>query len=542
MLDKININIIKISQDLTPWILRQTNRLQYLWSKNKPLQDQLEKWDRFIVDSTADAKFNSQTLSFQGYVSKKMSDFYKIYPLQSSVNGVSGYTYNSSLLGFTASGSTNVRTDIKINDVLSRGFVDATKIRLSCYLQPTLNNRTPYVALFDGSDFVSDFIGLDGGYNDVVLTFNDNSPSGSTYVSFIIQSGQSYIVSDLGIYYEKVSDALISLNPRELNEFIIYNDAYIINQPFTTEYPLFMDDDNGYYDLSVSGVTNFTSVYTGFTDHVFNFSGVTGAGTSSVMFKLGVLYDDVPDLFMTYGDLRLTGNTDVRFQIGYLSGSNYVMLEQQKIYTYLPSDIINFDNKGVNISYDSYNIPMPFTTAFDTSTSILESNSNGVDLITFYMYFTGVENNFVSINTSGWSGNYDWYAYDSEDNLLSTYNSGSGNWDFYLGSSPEFYIVLNVGWGGDFYGVIRPFYMSPYSGVNKEVVVRLVFDSSVSFGFDFMIGSTTGILYNDRENEVDGGVVIYIDDKDYLTSLIKYIDKVISFKKPVGVSYRIESF
>jgi len=129
--------------------------------------------------------------------------------------------------------------------------------------------------------------------------------------------------------------------------------------------------------------------------------------------------------FIPYGNLEITGNTSVSFQVGYFVGSVFTELDSQSIFTYFENDIINLSG---------------YTTAHNLS-------------------------------------------------------------------------------------------------------FKITFNSSVDFSIDLMCGNKTGIVYNGLPDASAGGIVIiYIDDKDYADAQIKYINNVITYKKPVGVQYTLESF
>jgi hypothetical protein len=600
-MNKIPIHPIKLLQDITPWFLRQTNRLQMIWTKNKPIMDDLEKWDRYIEESVEEVKYNSQVLSFEAYISKKIGDFYLLYPIQSTYSGVTGVLTNTGFTGFQISGSTSSRVDIKLSDVLGRGFVETTSIRLRCYVQPLTNDKIPYVQLYDSGSgvvvlndwfvpnmgeltamydnlkmyslggfntfgafygtsnetsatsyqikrfsdgvngttgksgtryirlarkftsseysvrdigpsggyifyvsgttcyeaaptdvlggmpaapieiaysnitgatngstntgigagqqcttaiisqvghtgsaakvatdfeivigaaggFVSDPVGLSGGWNDIKLVLSDTSSVDTTYLSFVLESGQSYLVKDMGIYYEKSADAVVGVSPKSFGDFYIYDDDYITNQPDTYEYPFFMSDtQDGWYNVSFSASTNMT-ITTGFTDKVVSVNGTCGVGGGNIIFSTDNDITGSYDSFLVYSNLSIVGNTGVECQLGYFDGSTWVIIDRSMLRTYYSSEVLEFSNSGI------------------TGTGTLK--------------------------------------------------------------------------------------------------IKLIFDSNVDFVIDFMVGNKTGIFYNELVNEEDSGgaIVIYIDDKDFGDAQLKYINYAVNIKKPVGIQYSIDSF
>jgi hypothetical protein len=79
--------------------------------------------------------------------------------------------------------------------------------------------------------------------------------------------------------------------------------------------------------------------------------------------------------------------------------------------------------------------------------------------------------------------------------------------------------------------------------VSYNLSFKIIFGSSVDFSMSFMVGNKTGILYDVLPTESGlNSIVIYIDDKDYSDQQLKYINSVINYKRPVGVSYIIQPY
>jgi hypothetical protein len=168
------INTIKLSQDLLPPLYRKVNRLDWAFLKNILNNNKLEYFYRKYDSGVEDANYNNQVMSFEGYLNKKMTDFYDLNPLN-VWTGVtwttvapcyivdSGYTY-------VEISGTSQFVDLKTNYVqTSTQLLTGVKFKIACNVKSWDMNIAPYIYLSGSTGQISDNFGLSMGYNEVVV-------------------------------------------------------------------------------------------------------------------------------------------------------------------------------------------------------------------------------------------------------------------------------------------------------------------------------------------------------------------------------------